>query len=185
MDQIEIAKGAEVLRDFFSAINAEEIKSSTINLSRHFGLPLSPVKDWTEVEYDFNRLFVGPAAVPAPPYASAYQEEPSLMGAPAIDVRNFYRRLGLAVPDQGATPDDHLSFELDAFLAIAHVAEADGGEISSELKDWFILEHMGGWVPKFTAAIDRQDGVSPPVRMASLALATWLECAGQGARTQD
>ena len=186
MHQTQIAEGARALRDFFSAMDAEDIKSSAIDISRQFGLPCAGVADWGEVEYDYNRLFVGPAAVPAPPYASAYQDEPTLMGQPALEARYAYRRLGLAVPDQGATPDDHLAYELDAVLAFGSAAQSEGGEGMAELSHWFISEHMAGWVPRFTAAIGAQEGVSAPVRMAARALERWLDLArGETREGQD
>jgi TorA maturation chaperone TorD len=169
--------GVTALRDFFFAVDAADIRSAAFDISSHFKLPLDMATDWVEVEYDFNRLFVGPAAVPAPPYASAYLAEPTLMGAPALEVRRAYGRLGLAVPDQGATPDDHLAFELDAVLALDAVA-GQGAEANepglNALRSWFVVEHMGGWVPEFISATRRQRDVSAPVAMAVSALEAWL-----------
>lgn len=159
---------AAALRDFFASVNAEELAASADAVAREFGLPLNPDTDWTEVEYDFNRLFVGPAAVPAPPYASAYLEEPTLMGSPALKVREAYRTLGLQVPDQGSTPDDHIAFELDALTA----AGANAGNATGLVRD-----HMGDWVPKFTAAVKTQSDVSEPIDMVVGALDSWLEAA--------
>lgn len=178
--------GVTALRDFFFAVDASDIRSAALDVSRHFELPLDPATDWVEVEYDFNRLFVGPAAVPAPPYASAYLDEPTLMGAPALEVRRAYRRLGLAVPDQGATPDDHLAFELDAVLALDALAGATGSEPGlNELRSWFVVEHMGGWVPEFIGATRRQPDVSAPVAMAVSALEAWLYKAVAASRPVD
>jgi len=161
------------LRDFFASVDARDLKAASESLARHFNFPQDPGTDWTEVEYEFNRLFVGPAAVPAPPYASAYQEEPALMGAPTLEVRAAYRRLGLEVPDQGSTPDDHIAFELDAVAAVESTGGSPGD--AAEVLRWLVEEHMGGWLPRFTAAVRNQPGVSPSVSMAVLALDTWLE----------
>lgn len=173
MDRIRAASGAAALRDFFAAVDARDLQRASASIARHFGMPLDPATDWTEVEYDFNRLFVGPAAIPAPPYASAYQEEPALMGAPALEVRDAYRRLGLQVPDQGATPDDHIAFELDAVAAMLGAEGTD--KDLAELQTWFVEEHMCGWLPEFTAAVMKQPDVSGPVGMAVEALSAWLE----------
>jgi TorA maturation chaperone TorD len=168
----------KALRDFFSAVDAADIESAAKEISRHFSLPLNAAIDWVEVEYDFNRLFVGPRAVPAPPYASAYRDEPALMGLPTLEVRDAYRRLGLAVPDQGATPDDHLAFELDAMVAFdalaGSVAAGEEAELAG-LRAWFVAEHMAGWVPRFIEAARGQEDVSPPVAMAASALEQWLD----------
>jgi len=177
MDRHQITESAKVLRDFFSATNAEQLESSTTNLSRQFAMSMETATDWTEVEYDFNRLFVGPAAVPAPPYASAYQKEPTLMGTKTLEVRQAYARMGLAVPDMGTTPDDHLAFELDAILALNSQTTPEDAEALVALREWFITEHMGEWIPQFTAAVEQQENVSKPVQMATNALKLWIGCA--------
>ena len=64
--------------------------------------------NWQAEEYAFNRLFVGPQAVPAPPYASVYLEaEPRLMGNAATDMREILQALGLAAPE--GQPDDFIA----------------------------------------------------------------------------
>jgi TorA maturation chaperone TorD len=166
-----------LLRDFFSAVDGKALKSAATAISHHFGMPLGVETNWIDVEYDFNRLFVGPATVPAPPYASAYQDDPTLMGEPALAARDAYRQLGLAVPNEGAIPDDHLAFELDAALAmhlLATIEEYRGNADLAALRAWFIVEHMGQWVPKFTQAVLSQERVSQPVSMAVNALLQWL-----------
>lgn len=170
-------KGAAALRDFFAAANAAELRNAALRISRHFGLELEEPEDWAGVEYDYNRMFIGPAAVPAPPYASAYQEEPALMGAPALEARRFYRELGLTLPDQGATPDDHLAYELDALVALLspHPPDDPGNEEARERAARFVRGHMAAWLPRF---IDAARGASPatrPVATAVEALSQWFE----------
>lgn len=170
------------LRDFFSARNAEELKAAAGGIAIHFHQSLDTATDWREVEYDFNRLFVGPLAIPAPPYASAYETDPRLMGAPTLAVRAAYRQLGLAVPDEGATPDDHLAFELDAVSACDTMLTQDFPQTADtvsprtvhEVREWLVKEHMSGWVPLFVQAVNAQQNVSPPVAMAVSALEQWL-----------
>lgn len=176
MDGTLNSEKAAALRDFFASVDAGELRSAAADIARHFNLPMDRDTDWREVEYDFNRLFVGPASVPAPPYASAYQEEPTLMGKPALEVRDAYRALGLEVPDRNATPDDHLAFELDVVAALGSTGPPDGEW--RRLRDWLVREHLGGWVPRFAEAVRKQPGVSEPVGMAVEALTTWLESAG-------
>ena len=184
MGESFVARGAAALRDFFASVDAGDLESAASDIARRFSLPLDPDTDWTAVEYDFNRLFVGPAAVPAPPYASAYQEgqeEPALMRAPALEVRQAYALLGLVVPDQGAAPDDHLAFELDAAVALESLAGTE--DEMAALKKWLVAEHMAGWIPRFASAVKGQEGVTAPVAMAVEALAAWLEAARSGAGT--
>ncbi|WP_419787148.1 TorD/DmsD family molecular chaperone [Pseudodesulfovibrio sp.] len=175
MDRKRICEGLTALRDFFASIDAKDLKAASVSISHHFDIPLDAATDWTGVEYDFNRLFVGPAAVPAPPYASAYAKEPILMGRSTMEVRDAYRSLGLMVPDQGSTPDDHLAYELDAVAAMVGAGEDVPG--LEEVREWFIGEHMADWIPRFVDAVRQQPEVSAPVRMAVGALSGWLESA--------
>lgn len=175
-DNEHIMEKGAALRDFFASVDANDLQAAGLALTQRFNLSLDGEIDWTEVEYDFNRLFVGPAAVPAPPYASAYQVEPTLMGKPALEARKVYRRLGLAVPDQGQTPDDHLAFELDAAIALIGL-DASGDDDLAGTRAWFIADHMGKWVPDFIAAIKAEQDVTPAVAVAADALGRWLESA--------
>lgn len=173
MDNTLFPEKAAALRDFFASAHAGDLRSSAAEVARRFDLDSEPPPDWLEVEYDFNRLFVGPAAVPAPPYASAYRQEPSLMGRATLEVRDAYRVLGLAVPDLNATPDDHLAFELDAVVAMASPVVGDAAR--GPLRAWLVDEHMAEWIPRFADAVRAQPAVSGTVRMAVEALMQWLE----------
>lgn len=158
---------------------------------------------WRNAEYAFNRLFVGPMAVPAPPYASAWLEtEPRLMGESTMDVRALYHALGYAVPGEGTTPDDHLSFELDAALALLALRGADhpaaapaegGDEPGLAVEDawrWLVAEHMGAWVPRFVQRALAEPGVPPAIARALALLLCWQEdaaaaCARHAAHATD
>ncbi len=176
------------LRDFFAATGAADLRDAATRIAAATGFPLPAGTDWTAAEYLFNRLFVGPAAVPAPPYASAYGDDESLlMGKPAQDARQAYRSMGLAVPRQGTTPDDHLAFELDAVLALRTLAGASSS-CPAEPHAAFITDHMACWLPRFIQAVRANlpsgaaGGVpgSPertacPVTLAVDTLAAWLD----------
>lgn len=176
------------LRDFFAATGSADLRDAATRIAAATGFPLPAGTDWTAAEYLFNRLFVGPAAVPAPPYASAYGDDESLlMGKPAQDARQAYRSMGLAVPRQGTTPDDHLAFELDAVLALRTLAGASSS-CPAEPHAAFITDHMACWLPRFIQAVRANlpsgtaGGVpgSPertvcPVTLAVDTLAAWLD----------
>ncbi|WP_319581889.1 molecular chaperone TorD family protein [uncultured Pseudodesulfovibrio sp.] len=181
-DHAHIRDGARVLRDFFASRDAADLERASDAVSDHFHLTLAHNTDWTDAEYDFNRLFVGPMSVPAPPFASAYQTEPALMGEPTLAVRDAYRALGLMVPDQGHTPDDHLAFELDLAAAMPGLGEGGDGVVA-EVREWLLEEHLPGWVPAFIEAVQAQPDVSAPVKMAVDALGQWLETTRSAART--
>lgn len=74
----------EALRDFFLARDATGMQAAYRSLAlQESGAPAAG--DWSVLEFAFNRLFVGPQAVPAPPYASVYlDEQPHLMGPTSL-----------------------------------------------------------------------------------------------------
>lgn len=184
----------EALRDFYAATDAGGLKDAAVRIARHAGIELPADTDWAAAEYEFNRLFVGPAAVPAPPFASAWSEtDRALMGRATMEARQTYHRLGLAVPGEGVIPDDHLAYELEAVLAMKSMlavrggaAEADApgnggpGKDRSEagvadLHDWFVGEHLGRWLPPFMQAVRENAVEGGVVALAADALAAWFE----------
>lgn len=67
--------------------------------------------------FDFNRLFVGPQKLLAPPYESAYlSPHHTTMTEHTMSVRSAYRAVGIEIADKGRIPDDHLQYET-AFAA--------------------------------------------------------------------
>ncbi|MFW6241995.1 MAG: molecular chaperone TorD family protein [Thermodesulfobacteriota bacterium] len=78
------------LRDFFLAGDGDALKKAFAILAPSFDREAPFVEDWEAAEFVFNRLFVGPAALEAPPYASVYlDEEPVVMGQTTRNVREM------------------------------------------------------------------------------------------------
>lgn len=168
----------EGLRDFFSASSATQLKDAAGRIAAGGDAVILPDTDWTAVEYEFNRLFVGPAAVPAPPYASAYCEsERVLMGNAALEAREFYHRLGVAVPQEGAIPDDHLAYELEAMIVLKSAlrAEASPSPETTALHAWFVREHLARWLPPFILATRTHASAGGVIALATDALAAWFD----------
>lgn len=168
---------AMALRDFFSAGCAVELADAFPALSS--GKRLSDAEA-RELEFEFNRLFIGPDAVPAPPFASVYLEkEPQLMGRSTLEVRELYLGLGLAVPSGGA-PDDFLPYEMEAWVRLCALeSEApaqEGREAIREARRWLVLEHMALWMPRF---IERASASAPSPIMTDVlkTLENWLQAA--------
>jgi Nitrate reductase delta subunit len=62
------------------------------------------------LEFEYNRLFVGPALLIAPPYESVYRTEDHLvMGETTLDVRRAYREANLRVRETFKEPEDHIA----------------------------------------------------------------------------
>lgn len=210
-DAEAFARRGAALRDFFFATNGAVLRRAFEALALPGSPPLPPVPAWDEEEYLFNRLFVGPGPVAAPPYASVYLEtERRLMGEAALFAREAYAALGLASPWQGSLPDDHIGLELDAALAVyaalrqdapgpadspaPHTPEPSGlparGPAPEDLASWwdaFVAGHMAVWVPSFLDALRRAGATSAVMGRAGDDLVRWLADAvimGRGAFAQ-
>lgn len=143
------------LSRFFFASNAAELREAYTGLSDSLPAPLPPVSDWTEVAFCFNRLFVGPRALVAPPYATVYLDGDStrLMGASTAKIRQLYDMLGLTSPWLNTVPDDHVAFELDALWQIEQALLTVPSSQLQDARD-YLLAHLRSWVPAFVGRIE-------------------------------
>ena len=167
-------KAVEAIRDFFLAGNSLELEQFYKVLNDHFQDNAPVVADWQEVEFAFNRLFVGPAALEAPPFSSVYLDGQSLvMSKTTLDVREMYGALGLESPWKNQLPDDHISLELDAALAMNHIVKRTNQLEIQELRDHFI-GHMNSWIPLFVDRILNAPSSHPAINYVVMCLSRWL-----------
>ncbi|APC08550.1 TorD/DmsD family molecular chaperone [Neomoorella thermoacetica] len=114
-----------------------------------------------ELQGDYNRLFVGPGHLEAPPWESVYRsKEHLLFGEETLAVREFYRSFGLESRKKNQEPDDHLGLELEFMARLCREAAASiqsGGDADRFLagQGRFLEEHLEQWVPALTADIQR------------------------------
>lgn len=159
-----------MFRDFF---NAADLPSRHAPL-RHLCEGCEPLSqnEALEVEYDFNALFVGPATLLAPPYASVYlDDEPLLMGATTLSVREFLHRISLSVADENALPDDHISFEIE--LVVLLCAHARTSPQYHEALTRFVTGHFELWLPDFIEKIN-QHAKTPAIKQCAEQLTNWF-----------
>lgn len=172
-----LRRTALLLRDFFAARTREELRTAHAALTAHVpgGLPPSLLNDAAAagLEYAFNRLFVGPDALPAPPYASVYlDDDPLHMGPSTLDMRALLHSLGLAAP-HGGQPDDFLPYELEAWHALTLLLDNDTARPAArEALQWLCEEHLGRWLPVFLQRA-RQAGPPPELLAVLDALDAW------------
>lgn len=165
------------LRDFHAARDGPALAAAAAAL----GGPALDDEGAQALEFAFNRLFVGPAAPFAPPYASVWLDpERRLMGDVTGRVAAVYDTIGLRSPLAGSVPDDHLALELDAALALAAMAGAAPAPLPSQapvalLRRWFVEEHLAQWLPQFIARVDAAADVPPALQHANRCLADWLD----------
>jgi TorA maturation chaperone TorD len=166
------------LRDFFAARDGRAMAAACATLSKAAppadGIPTS-ADTADELEYAFNRLFVGPGAVPAPPYASVYLDpERRLMGESTRIAAAVYDALGVSSPLMGSLPDDHLALELDAAVAFRALKAPEQSAELAALWDYFLRDHLMLWVPLFVACIRQEPDVPPAISHVASLLSAWL-----------
>jgi TorA maturation chaperone TorD len=161
------------LRDFFLASSTSELGAAFTALAG--GTEDPQAIDLEAAEFVFNKLFVGPMALQAPPYASCYlSSEPQLMGGCTLAVRRLYEMAGLASPLLGHLPEDHLGVELDAAQMMLALTAQVSMEAPRALWDFFLNQHLGAWVPQFLARARNADAAHPIIDLALDRLEAWL-----------
>lgn len=116
-----------------------------------------------ELEIDYTRLFVGPYKVLAPPYGSIYLDTArTVMGPSTADVRERYLSVGLDISEDFKDAPDHVKAELEfmyylIFKQIEALKESDFESALAYLETQrsFLEDHLGAWVAKFTANIEK------------------------------
>ena len=115
-----------------------------------------------ELEWDFNRLFIGPGEMLAPPWESVHLSKTKLTFQDStLKVRQLYREFGWQAPSIHREPDDHLALEL-AFLAQVSELAASGDERTGltdivrclEAQRTILKDHLLRWAPACLALVD-------------------------------
>jgi len=115
-----------------------------------------------ELEWDFNRLFVGPGEMLAPPWESVHLSKTKLTFQDStLKVRQLYREFGWQAPAIHREPDDHLALEL-AFLAqvsdLAGCADERTGRTDVvrflDAQRTILKDHLLQWAPSCLALVD-------------------------------
>ena len=113
--------------------------------------------------WDFNRLFVGPGEMLAPPWESVHRSKTKLtFQEPTLQVRELYRRFGVEVPAVHREPDDHLGLEL-AFVATLSdqaanaAARGDTAQLARcfDAQRDFLQDHLLAWAPACLALVEK------------------------------
>jgi TorA maturation chaperone TorD len=117
--------------------------------------------DLQELRIDYTRLFLGPTNTLAQPYGSVWLERrQSLMQDSTAAVLGLYAEAGYEIDESFRDLPDHIAAELEfLYLLLFRRAEAmrnddaAAGARHAELQRRCLDEHLGRWVPAFTAAM--------------------------------
>jgi putative dimethyl sulfoxide reductase chaperone len=133
----EIHEGGKILRNFFEHMSDEQI-------------------DRENEEY--QRLFIGPGPLVAPPWESYYRSKEQLLFEEwTYQIREQYHSFGLQYKDENNEPDDHLLLELEFMLFLIDLCLQETKSdrlvelISSQIH--LLEKHLTIWIPYFCKQI--------------------------------
>lgn len=126
---------------------------------------------------EYQRLFIGPHALPAPPWGSVYLDRESvLFGDSTLALRQWMRTQGIQPLQQQREPEDQLGMML---MLAAWVAENQPQQL-----DELLTDHLLPWVPRcleLLAADTRHPFYQGLVQLTRLTLEGWQEQRGLSA----
>ena len=125
----------------------------------------------------WQRLFIGPWALPAPPRGSVWLDKESvLFGDSTLALREWMRATGIALSEQRSEPEDHFGTLL---LLAAWLCESAQDEAFNQLLAWHLLPWSGRFLSVFVAEAN-QPFYQALGQLAQETLAQWqarLPCA--------
>lgn len=129
----ELHEGGKILGYFFNNLKNQNIKYE---------------------HEEYQRLFLGPGPICAPPWESFYRSKEHLLFEEwTYQVRKEYHRYGLTFIRENNEPDDHLLLELEYMLFLVNAClrrmETDALHELIEDQISFIENHLMVWVPLF------------------------------------
>ncbi len=106
-----------------------------------------------DIAVDYASLFVGPAALKAPPWSSTYlSDESEIFTSVTMWVEAYYKKYHVILDNKDREPCDHFALEFN-FLAILlnhylHCANAEAENYIKKDIETFLQEHFLFWLPK-------------------------------------
>jgi putative dimethyl sulfoxide reductase chaperone len=126
----------------------------------------SPGLNLEKLLVEYARLFVGPSALPAPPYGSCYLEGGRVMGKSTLEVERWFSRHGLMMLPEFKDLADHIAVEMNFMSYLGDFeleALADGNMEKATFyrgeQRMFLLSHPLAWVQDFTVAVEKSSSL--------------------------
>ena len=139
-----ISTGCCIIRNFFA-----EYMNDYAEMSR-------------KVKWDFTQLFIGPYALPSPPWESVYRSSEHLLYQDTtFEARNAYLKYRF-LPKNPSEADDHIGFEIDFMLKLSEYALDDYekknlqalNNVLNDSRD-FLEKHLSQWISDFSADVQK------------------------------
>ena len=93
-------------------------------------------------------------------------------------VRSVYEMAGLISPWKNSLPEDHISLELDAAMAMRLAAARVESPELTDIQHFFICGHMGRWLPLFHERVAGARSAHPAVTEAARLTSAWADAEG-------
>jgi TorA maturation chaperone TorD len=114
-----------------------------------------------ELLVDYTRLFLGPTHARARPYGSVWLDaDAALMRDSTLEVIDLYALGGFEIAEAFRDLPDHVAAELEFLYLLTFrrnraqvTGDADALATIEALRRRFLDEHLGRWIPPFTAAL--------------------------------
>lgn len=120
----------------------------------------------------WQRLFIGPWALPAPPWGSVWLDKESvLFGDSTLTLREWMRANGIALDVERNEPEDHFGTLL---LLAAWLCESQQDEAFAQLLAWHLLPWSGRFLSVFIEHADHPF-YQALGQLAQATLAQWQE----------
>lgn len=153
----ELSEEINFLADYAAMLgySGRELKTSVSSYCQAAGNVISENID--NLEFEYNRLFVGPARLIAPPYESVYRTtEHLVMGETMFDVKRAYQEIDMEIRNTLREPEDHIAIELEylaelqkrSLIALEEYSICELRRLIN-LEAAFLGDHLLNWVPEF------------------------------------
>lgn len=119
------------------------------------------IDDASELEFDFNRMCIGPYKLLVAPYEGIYRSGNHVINTDeTVEVADFYQQIGLVIDDKFNEPADFIGNELEFLYCVHALAseqrQANNLDTANELDaiaDEFVNKHLGVWINPFCEGI--------------------------------
>jgi TorA maturation chaperone TorD len=147
--------GTEALTGMIAYLEANRPDSALLTEAKKF------VDDSSELEFDFNRMCIGPYKLLVAPYEGVYRSGNHVMNTDeTVRVAEFYQEIGLVIDEKFNEPADFIGNELE-FLYCVHALASeqkaanniDAFDELTAIADEFITKHLGTWITPFCEGV--------------------------------